>query len=85
MRGMEESVASSTQKAGGQGYSASMSSLRASAIAALAGTSIEYYDFFLYGTASALVFPAVFFPKGATASALSPHSVHSQSVSSPDP
>lgn len=29
----------------------------------LAGTSVEWYDFFLYGTASALVFPTEFFPK----------------------
>jgi MFS family permease len=29
----------------------------------LAGTSVEWYDFFLYGTASALVFPTVFFSK----------------------
>jgi MFS family permease len=27
------------------------------------GTAIEWYDFFLYGTMSALVFPALFFPK----------------------
>jgi len=32
------------------------------AIASLVGTTIEWYDFFLYGTASALIFPKLFFP-----------------------
>lgn len=36
--------------------------MRKVALTALAGTSIEWYDFFLYATAAALVFPAAFFP-----------------------
>src|SRR5256886_3252856 len=32
------------------------------AIASTIGTSIEWYDFFLYGTAAALIFPKLFFP-----------------------
>ena len=36
--------------------------IRKVALTALAGTSIEWYDFFLYGTAAALIFPALFFP-----------------------
>jgi len=33
------------------------------AVASFIGTAIEWYDFFLYGTAAALIFPALFFPE----------------------
>ena len=35
--------------------------MRKVALTALAGTSIEWYDFFLYGAAAALIFPSAFF------------------------
>ena len=37
------------------------SDMRKVALTALAGTSIEWYDFFLYGAAAALIFPTAFF------------------------
>ena len=37
--------------------------MRRVALTSLAGTSIEWYDFFLYGTAAAVIFPKAFFPQ----------------------
>jgi MFS family permease len=39
------------------------SQVRKAAVASTIGTTIEWYDYFLYGAASALVFPHVFFPE----------------------
>ncbi|MFL6131995.1 MAG: MFS transporter [Nocardioidaceae bacterium] len=36
--------------------------LRKVVTASMAGTVVEWYEFFIYGTAATLVFPAVFFP-----------------------
>ena len=39
-------------------------SLRRIVLASVAGNALEWYDFFLYSTAAALVFGELFFPKG---------------------
>src|SRR5262245_23023039 len=38
------------------------SSIRQVAFASFIGTAIEWYDFYIYGTSAALVFPKLFFP-----------------------
>ena len=44
------------------GTTATPSSVRRVIVASLIGTSLEWYDFFIYGTAAALVFNKIFFP-----------------------
>ncbi len=43
-------------------HSRSVTPMRRVAAACLVGSAIEFYDFLIYGTAAALVFPTVFFP-----------------------
>lgn len=45
-----------------QGPAAGRKHYRIAGLASMAGTTIEWYDFFLYGTAAALVFNKLFFP-----------------------
>ena len=50
------------ERIGGEGEG-QISSVRQVALASFIGTAIEWYDFFLYGTAAALVFGSLFFPE----------------------
>ena len=50
------------ERIGGEGEGQT-SSIRQVALASFIGTAIEWYDFFLYGTAAALVFGQLFFPE----------------------
>ncbi|MDF3313170.1 MFS transporter [Rhodococcus sp. T2V] len=45
-------------------------SLRKLVFASFFGTALEWYDFFIYATAAALVFPAVFFPTSSETTSL---------------
>lgn len=49
---------------GGSGGSRQRNSTRQVILASLVGTSIEFYDFYVYATAAVLVFPHLFFPAG---------------------
>lgn len=46
----------------GGGETSERQQVRLATVASVVGTSIEWYDYFLYGTAAAIVFPEVFFP-----------------------
>ncbi|HLU59554.1 MAG TPA: MFS transporter [Pseudonocardia sp.] len=53
----------STGSAGSAGGPTEPRELRRVVFGALVGTALEWYDFFIYGTAAALVFNALFFPE----------------------
>jgi MFS transporter, MHS family, shikimate and dehydroshikimate transport protein len=55
-------MASTAERLGGE-REGDTQSLRQVAMASFIGTTIEWYDFFLYGTAAALVFNELFFPE----------------------
>ena len=48
----------------------SKSNMQKVALTSLAGTSIEWYDFFLYGASAALIFPTLFFGETTASTAL---------------
>ena len=54
-------MATAAERLGGE-RQGDTQSLRQVALASFIGTTIEWYDFFLYGTAAALVFDELFFP-----------------------
>jgi MHS family shikimate/dehydroshikimate transporter-like MFS transporter len=56
---MEESIRSASRADEAAGTRAVIEAVIASTV----GTTIEWYDFFLYGVMAALVFPALFFPE----------------------
>lgn len=57
----EEGIVERIERFGGQG-AGRPTSMRTVVLASLTGTAIEWYDFFLYATAAALVFNQLFFP-----------------------
>ncbi|WP_199435256.1 MFS transporter [Qaidamihabitans albus] len=57
---MEPAISSS--EAASTTRSSSWRLLRRSILASVTGTALEWYDFYLYGTAAALVFSKIFFP-----------------------
>ena len=50
---------------GAAGANAERAGMGRIVLASLVGTTIEFYDFYVFGTAAALVFGPMFFPKSA--------------------
>lgn len=66
----ERTYAASTTATGVETASAPLNSPARIIAASLAGTTIEFYDFYVYATAAVLVFPKLFFPVGNSVTAL---------------
>ncbi|WP_374936900.1 MFS transporter [Streptomyces sp. Ru73] len=62
MRLVQSEATAEETTAGSAGQDGSPESLRRVAVASFIGTAIEFYDFYIYGTAAALVLNQAFFP-----------------------
>ena len=60
---------STTTGTGASGAPPERTSIVRVVFASLVGTAVEWYDFFLYGSAAALVFGTLFFPESEPATA----------------